>query len=335
MSNDLRRLGGAVVAILALLGIGASITYFLVEPYNPGFLRFPTLVGFHVVLGAVYLALAPLQFITTIRRRWPGYHRWVGRLLVAIGLVVGLTALFLGLAIPFSRWSERIVIAVFGGLYLVALAQGFVSIRARRTALHREWMIRAFAIGLSIATMRLIFVPALLLSISPSDQQIALLSVGSFSVSFLLHAALAELWIRATHRQGAVRVGVTSAALEIPSRAEVGRAMEKGSRMERANSLPLVWGTIAMVCFVFSQIPMLARALRTKDLRSYSLLHLTVTNLGNVAYWVYVSTLPFGPIWVMHAFYTLSTALMLLWYLRYRQRDPRRPEASRSRTDCA
>jgi hypothetical protein len=53
------RLLGVVVGFLALVGVGASATHFLQEPYNSGFLRFPTIVALHVVLGGLYLALAP------------------------------------------------------------------------------------------------------------------------------------------------------------------------------------------------------------------------------------------------------------------------------------
>ena len=72
----------------------------------------------------------------------------------------------------------------------------FADIRAGRVVLHREWMIRAFAIGL--ATMRLIFVPALLIVAGPTDGQLAFLSVASFTTAFVMHASVAELWIRLT-----------------------------------------------------------------------------------------------------------------------------------------
>jgi len=68
-----------------------------------------------VVLGGIYLALAPLQFVRRLRSRHPGYHRWAGRGLVSIGLVVGATALFMGFVIPFSGWGER-VISVFSAV---------------------------------------------------------------------------------------------------------------------------------------------------------------------------------------------------------------------------
>jgi uncharacterized membrane protein len=203
---------GVAIGTLAFIGVAASATHYLQEPYNPGFLRFPTIVALHVVLGGVYLAFAPFQFVKRIRSRHPDYHRRAGRLLVAVGLVVGVTALFMGLVIPFSGWPERVVIGLFGGWFLIALVKGFIYIRARRVDLHREWMIRAFAIGLSVATMRLIFVPALIVATAPTDSQIASLSVVSFSAAFVAHAAVAELWIRATRPGSAFGSGEVKAS---------------------------------------------------------------------------------------------------------------------------
>src|SRR5215216_3689597 len=161
MSKGARWMLAVTVGLLASIGVGASAVHYLQEPYNPGFLDFPTIVALHVILGGVYLTLAPFQFVKGIRSRHLTYHRWTGRLLVAIGVVVGVTALFMGLVIPKAGWPERVVIGFFGGLFLIALVKGFLHVRAGRVALHREWMIRAFAVGLAIATARLIFFPAL------------------------------------------------------------------------------------------------------------------------------------------------------------------------------
>jgi uncharacterized membrane protein len=194
------------VGLLASIGVGASAAHYLQEPYNLGFLDFPTIVALHVVLGGVYLALAPFQFVGRIRSRHLDYHRWAGRLLVSTGLVVGATALFIGLVIPEAGWPERVVIGFFGSLFLLALVEGLFNIRAGRVALHREWMIRAFAIGLAIATARLIFFPALLITMAdPSERLFGTLLVVSLEVAFVVHAAVAELWIRSTRRSGALR----------------------------------------------------------------------------------------------------------------------------------
>jgi uncharacterized membrane protein len=196
---------GAAVSILALVGVAASATHYLQEPYNPGFLRFPTVVALHVVLGGVYLALAPFQFVKRIRSRHLAYHRRIGRLLIAVGVMVGATALFMGFVIPKGGSPERVVIGLFGTVFLVALVKGFVHVRAGRVSLHREWMIRAFAIGLAIATARLIFYPALLITTTdPSDRRFGTLLAVALAVAFVFHVSVAELWICVTRRSGAL-----------------------------------------------------------------------------------------------------------------------------------
>ena len=58
---------GVAVGFLALIGVGASVAHYLQEPYNPGFPKFPTIVALHMVLGGVYPALVPFQFVKRIR----------------------------------------------------------------------------------------------------------------------------------------------------------------------------------------------------------------------------------------------------------------------------
>jgi uncharacterized protein with PQ loop repeat len=82
-------------------------------------------------------------------------------------------------------------------------------------------------------------------------------------------------------------------------------------------NLPLIAGTISTTIFAVSTLPMLLKAFKTKDLRSYSLGNILLSNVGNVIHSVYVFHLPAGPIWLLHSFYLLTTALMLVWYLRY------------------
>lgn len=90
---------------------------------------------------------------------------------------------------------------------------------------------------------------------------------------------------------------------------------ERGEAM--SVSLPVIAGAISTVLFTLSMLPMLVKAARTKDLSSYSLGSIALSNLGNAIHSVYVFHLPLGPIWVLHSFYLVSTALMLAWYVRY------------------
>lgn len=63
---------------------------------------------------------------------------------------------------------------------------------------------------------------------------------------------------------------------------------------------------------------MLLKAARTHEVASYSLANITLANIGNAVHSLYVFHLPPGPIWFLHSFYVVSSALMLYWYLRYR-----------------
>lgn len=82
-------------------------------------------------------------------------------------------------------------------------------------------------------------------------------------------------------------------------------------------NLPVIAGGISTTIFALSTLPMLLKVARTKDLKSYSLGNILLSNLGNVVHSVYIFNLPAGPIWLLHAFYLVTTGLMLVWFLRY------------------
>ena len=199
------RLLVATVVGLAAVGVLAAVVHFLVVPYNPGFVEHPWPTRVHVVLGGLYLVLAPWQLSRRVRTRHPRYHRYAGRILVSGGLLVGGSALFLGLVVPSSGNAERVVISIFGSLFLLSLVLGFARARQGRIEQHREWMLRAFAIGLSIATMRLLFIPTLLVLDDPTDTEIAWVSVAAFTAAFLVHSTVTEWWISRTRRSTAPR----------------------------------------------------------------------------------------------------------------------------------
>jgi uncharacterized protein with PQ loop repeat len=84
-----------------------------------------------------------------------------------------------------------------------------------------------------------------------------------------------------------------------------------------SHSIQLLAGVTSSIIFMVSNFPMVIKALRTKDLSSYSLGNLALRNIGNVAYWPYVISMPMGPVWFLQAFYTLVGLLMLFFYLHY------------------
>jgi hypothetical protein len=116
-------------------------------------LHFPLLVA-HVLFGSVALLTCCLQIWPWLRQRYPAVHRVVGRVYVFGGVVpAGLMALTVGAVSPFGPMV--VVSDVLGALlWLAATLTGFRMGRARRFAEHRKWVIRSFALTVSIITNR-------------------------------------------------------------------------------------------------------------------------------------------------------------------------------------
>ncbi len=93
-------------------------------------------------------------------------------------------------------------------------------------------------------------------------------------------------------------------------------------------NLPIIAGFISTALFALGTLPMLAKALRTKNLSSYSLGNMLMSNVGNIIYSLYVFRLPPGPVWFLHTYNLVSTGLMLVWYLKYEGWSRRRQSSS-------
>lgn len=103
------------------------------------------------------------------------------------------------------------------------------------------------------------------------------------------------------------------------------------------SALPVLAGIVSTAIFASSTFPMLAKALRTRDLRSYSLGNLALANVGNAVHSFYVFTLPPGPLWALHSFHLGSTVFMLVWYLRFeyvRHRETSQGSAEEELVGC-
>ena len=87
-----------------------------------------------------------------------------------------------------------------------------------------------------------------------------------------------------------------------------------------SHSLSMLAGFASSTIFISSNLPMLFKAFTTKNLSSYSLGHLVLGNLGNTVYWLYVISLPLGPVWFLQAFFTIASASMLFCYLHFEKK---------------
>jgi uncharacterized membrane protein len=158
----------------------------------------PILTLVHIVPGLLFMLLGPLQFSATIRARHVRWHRWNGRVFVTCGLIIGVSALVMSFTMKsIGGLNQAAATTLFAAFFLYALCKAFSHIRRREVALHREWMIRAFSIGLAVATIRpivgIFFATSRLSGLTPYE-----FFGTAFWIGFVLHLIAAEAWIHAT-----------------------------------------------------------------------------------------------------------------------------------------
>jgi uncharacterized membrane protein len=144
----------------------------------------------HVIAAVTALVVAPVQFVALVRRRWPAFHRFAGRLYLlpcAVGAPAGFV-LALGTTLGPVAGSGFAVLALLSAGFTWL---GWRSAVERRFEAHREWMLRSYAMTAAAITLRLMI---------PASAWAGLDFVASYQViawlSWTTNLALAEFYIR-------------------------------------------------------------------------------------------------------------------------------------------
>lgn len=206
------RVAGWLVMALLAFGVAGYATALLLAPHarNPFdvalFARMPTVVLLHLAGGAIALASGALQINPGLRRRFPGFHRWLGRLYVLAVIVAALAGLRL------ATDSSGGVAAHFGFgllavLWLWTTVQAYMHIRARRIDLHQTWMIRSYALTLAAVTLR-IYIPLSQSAGLPFGDSYVVISW----LCWVPNLIVAHWWVRSRERGQQAKGGVALAS---------------------------------------------------------------------------------------------------------------------------
>jgi len=162
------------------------------DSFEARYAAVPWLAYAHILPGVVYLTLAPIQLWRGFRNRHLRWHRRIGRVALAAGLVSGLFGVTFGILMSFGGVLQATASAVFGTWFVMSLLIAYRAIRRRDQRVHRRWMIRAFAIGLAVGTIRL------WIGLFEGFGILAFRDAFGFAfwLAFSMHAAAAELWLR-------------------------------------------------------------------------------------------------------------------------------------------
>jgi uncharacterized membrane protein len=151
--------GLVVLSAIPVLAGGARLVELLggpeLRPTDARFAASPAPVVIHVAAAISYALLGAFQFSAGIRRRHPGWHRRTGRTLVALGLAVALSGVWMTLVFPLKEGTGNLLYLfrmLFGTGMAASIILGLAAIRRRDIARHRAWMTRAYALALGAGT---------------------------------------------------------------------------------------------------------------------------------------------------------------------------------------
>ncbi len=162
----------------------------------------------HAAAGALFGVLGPLQFGRVLAGRFGRAHRVAGRIFIGAGALLALSSLRLLWQFPGHSTALLDLARLAAGLALGAsLILAVLAIRRRHVLAHRAWMIRAYAIGMGVSTVSLIFFPIYIVTGEPVE---GLASDIVFVAAWSLNLVLAEWVIRRRPEPGAVPLPVSA-----------------------------------------------------------------------------------------------------------------------------
>lgn len=153
----------------------------------------------HALSGALFGLIGPLQFGRVLARKYGRLHRIMGRIFVLAGAVLSLSSL--SLLWHFPDGATPIVSGarlIFGVMLGAALGLAMIAIRRRDIAQHRNWMIRAYAIGIGATAVSMVFIPIYAITGAPPQ---GILSDLAFVGSWTACVIFAEWLVRHISRK--------------------------------------------------------------------------------------------------------------------------------------
>jgi uncharacterized membrane protein len=163
---------------------------------NARFVAAPSPVILHILSASLFSILGALQFSSGLRQLSPTWHRVSGRIVLASGILVALSGLWLTVMYPIPPELQGGLlygVRVFVGVAMLLSIYCAVAAVARRDiATHRAWMIRAFALGQGAGMQVVVLLPWMLLIGKPSMLHRDML----MSLAWLINLLVAEMAIQ-------------------------------------------------------------------------------------------------------------------------------------------
>jgi hypothetical protein len=179
--------------------------------YTPGDRVGNAAVGIHLMVAAIITSLGLLQLAPRIRNRFPVFHRWSGRVYVAMAFLASGSALYLQMVrhSGVANAIEHIGIEINAVLIMLCAGLALRYALARQFDTHRRWALRLFMVVSGVWFFRagLFFWIAINhgpVGFDPDTFRGPALTALSF-LQYILPLTVLELYLRTRDRAGQAR----------------------------------------------------------------------------------------------------------------------------------
>ena len=159
----------------------------------------------HVLGGLIAFVSGPFQFSSRIRQRHLPLHRLMGRCYVAGVAISVASSVYMSLTV--STLAFRFLLLTLAGAWLVTTTVAFAAVLRGNIQLHRQWMVRSYAVTTTFATTRVLTaIPA----IGGAGEEVYVPAQWCLLVATMLLAEVGIVWRVLSTRPGATTVRGTA-----------------------------------------------------------------------------------------------------------------------------
>jgi hypothetical protein len=159
-----KKIGWAFLLLLAVYPVLMSSGYLTLNPENffpqqrAIYMAHLTMIMTHIVASMLAILIGPFQFLPRLRKgRLAKVHRWLGRGYMLSILFGGLSGLYMA-RLAHGGTIAHLGFGVLACLWLYSGYRAYKHIRDKEVELHRQWMIRNYALTFAGVMLR-IWVP--------------------------------------------------------------------------------------------------------------------------------------------------------------------------------
>lgn len=168
----------------------------VISSENARLVAAPFPIVLHILSANLFSILGALQFSSRLRHRSPRWHRVSGCTVVAGGIFVALSGLWLTVTYPIPpelQGGLLYAVRVFvSAAMLLSIYCAVAAVKRRDIAAHRAWMIRAYALGQGAGMQVVVLLPWTLLIGRPN----VLLRDVLMSLAWVINLFIAQMAIQ-------------------------------------------------------------------------------------------------------------------------------------------